>query len=347
MANGLTNKQRAALKRCSGASRAALLRSFQQTTVGNKQGAGAITRRPMGSSPGRTLSCWDAFHPSHLALPRPVAPYTVIRTTQIWSQVDVDKRRFNFFGPTTYQQSSAHYENKWCSQYALGANSPLSGLVSAAVRTESFGSMNVASAGWTGASIVPAAFSIQILNPEALQTTSGMVYVGRLKNRLNFQDIDQSHSWQDLADSCVSYCNPRLCAAGKLALRGVQVDAIPNNMNELADFTDLATITAASTTGSAVQTRFSGFNPIFVYNPDGINLQILVTCEWRVRFTPYNPAHAACVPHQISTDGTWANLMTKAESLGNGVVDIADKVAALGAFAERAIGPAQRLLALA
>lgn len=179
--------------------------------------------------------------------------------------------------------------------------------------------------------MVPAAFSIQIMNSEALQASQGMVYIGRAKNKVNLGAGDLTQSFTDVASNLVSYSNPRLCSAGKLALRGVQVDAVPNNMSELAKFTSVyQTSTVNLTLSGSDGFHQEGFNPIFVYNPNNVELQILVCCEWRVRFDPSNPAYAASRMHAPSSDKTWADTMRQAVAFGNGVVDIVETVARTG-----------------
>lgn len=316
--------------------------------TGIKQGTGAAVTVPFGNGPkksgrrrargtprrtGGTLKCWDAFHPCHLPLPRAVAPYTVIRTTSIFSSTESDPRRLTLFGPIDSSAADSNGES-WTNGYAIGASgvlsnpmnhsAPLGGTV-----LSSFASMSGGS--WAAASLTPAAFSIQIMNPSPLQETHGNVYIGRCLNKVCVSRRDLTMPWQDLADELVSYSNPRICSAAKLALRGVQVDAVPSNMNRLSDFTTLRTVNGGTFTLTAnYPHRHDGFNPIFVYNPDAVPIQILVCCEWRVRFDPSNPAYAACTPHPPSSDKTWWNTMQETIALGSGAMDIATKAAALG-----------------
>lgn len=323
-------------------------------TVGVKQGAGATVPVAFGPPPppgcgkkqgqrsrkrrnrsgkqqsrgGANLSHWDAFAPQHLALPRAVAPYTVIRTTAIWSPDTDDERRFALFGPSLDVSIDA---GQWTAAYCVGANKPLTELQSApaGVRWYSFESMLTGS--WQAASVVPSAFSIQVLNPEALQTTSGMVYIGRCKNKVHMSVGNNNATFKTLAEDLVSYSNPRMCSAGKLGLRGVQVDGVPNNMSELAKFTSLRQYGGGDyTLGPANGLHQDGFNPIFIYNPGAVKLQVLVCCEWRVRFDPSNPAYAACRMHKPSTDSSWSNNLEKAVAAGSGVMDIVEKVARVG-----------------
>lgn len=187
-------------------------------------------------------------------------------------------------------------------------------------------------ASWQAAGLTPAAFSVQVMNPEALQTSTGMVYIGRVKNQFSLANQNLSSTVGALSQNLVSYCNPRICSAGKLALRGVQVDAVPSDMQALANFSPLATTTDGDFTAAATSdVDFAGFNPIFVFNPQGVELNALVTVEWRVRFDVSNPAHSACTYRPPSSERTWAQTMQQAVQLGNGVIDIVQAVSRLGA----------------
>jgi len=184
---------------------------------------------------------------------------------------------------------------------------------------------------WKAASVVPAAFSIQVMNTDPVSSASGMLYIGRCKNKVHLAESDLTRTWADLADDLVAYSNPRMCSAGKLALRGVQVDAVPNNMSELAKFTTRNEIAETNFTLSPTRADHQeGFNPIFVYNPDGANIQVLVCCEWRVRFDPSNPAYAGCRMHKPSSDAAWADTIERAVQLGSGAADIVEVVARAG-----------------
>jgi hypothetical protein len=289
---------------------------------GSKKGRGGGRQR------GFNHACWNAFAEPHLALPRAVAPYTIIRTTAIWNPATADQRRFALFGPSVNVGADA---GQWTNLYCIGTNAPLSSTRGATNASYQYGFGSMSSASWEAASVTPAAFSIQVLNKEALQNSTGMIYIGRCKNKVHIAEGDNSASYQDLADDLVSYSNPRMCSAGKLALRGVHVDAVPNNMSELAKFTTVnQSDSKAITISDTNSLHQEGFNPIFVYNPDAVELQVLVCCEWRVRFDPSNPAYAACRMHKPSSDATWASHMEQAVAMGNGVADIVEVVARTG-----------------
>jgi hypothetical protein len=182
--------------------------------------------------------------------------------------------------------------------------------------------------------VTPSACSVQIMNGNALQTTSGMLYIGKMKVQPQYADADDV-TGAEIANNFVSYMAPRLCAAAKLALRGVHVDSHPLNMQRLADFTQIYNMTTGSTgipttAAWSVGLTPSGFSPIVIYNPDGVELNLLVCHEYRTRFDLGNPACASHKYHPPASENTWASLMKRATDLGSGAMDIADVVAKSG-----------------
>jgi hypothetical protein len=203
-------------------------------------------------------------------------------------------------------------------------------------------SLGVDVAGWENVSLVPSAFTIQVMYPEPVGTAGGMVRIGRLKTLPNL--TGNTRTWDAFAEQFTSYSAPRLCSGGKLALRGVQVSAVPYDMNALSDFTPLDTLSDSSFTwsgsGSLLGTLHAdGFAPIVIVQ-DGTSgdLRVLVTCEWRVRFDPSNPAMAAHVSYKPGSQSLWTQAISDAEAAGNGVLDIAEAVAEAGEMAGRAAG---------
>lgn len=305
----------------------AALRGIKQgvgRTVAQAFGA-VVARRRRGRGRGRKgmsgfHPCMhDAFHQCHLPLPRPTGPYTVIRTTQLITS----DYKLLLLGPT-YDGP----KGRWTNAAAYGyVDSAKAGSATNNLYVFPFASM--AGATWNGAQVTPAAYSVQLMNPQALQTTSGIVYAGRLRTSYKISE-NVGTTGDAIANQFISYNNPRLLAAAKLAFRGVQIDAVPFNMSDLADFTVRDVESATTFTGSSTMNDNTGFAPIFVYNPQAIQLQYLVCCEWRVRFDPSNPAQASHVQHTNAPESIWMRCLHGAEALGNGVVDIADRVAETG-----------------
>jgi hypothetical protein len=177
----------------------------------------------------------DAFDTNHVPLPRAVGDYTVVRTTEIFSS----NSQFNLFGPMMAKDAVGNQAwsnicavSSGAGNWAGRADHPI-GQDSATIK-RTFESMGPGHREWNHVKVTPAAYTVKIMNPEALQTTSGMVYIGRAKQMLN--PGGDARTYEQLAQQLVSYSTPELCAAGRLAMRGVKVDAVPYDINALSDF---------------------------------------------------------------------------------------------------------------
>lgn len=337
----LTAKQQKALSWAKGAQRKKMAQSFEAQnqlrnsngggratrTRGDRvlaQGVGSVPRNAFGSRRGNSLSCWDAKLPHHLALPRAVGPYLTIRTTRRLASTD----DCFVFGAMRETNNGAD-QGWWSDTCAWSSVNSTVGITSAGNSKRWYMPLSGAADGMT---LVPSAVSVQVLNPNALQTTSGIIYAGVMNTQCRL--LGRTETWEEYWDRFVEFQNPRLLSAAKLALRGVQINSFPLSMSQISEFTQLDyTGTDATMTMSGVPETV-GWAPIMVYNPQGVNLEYLVTTEWRVRFDLANPASAGHVHHPIASDGTWNKLMTQASSLGNGVRDIADVIASVGQAAE-------------
>jgi len=312
-----------------------------QKKNGNGNGNGNGARRPKigGLQRRRYLrNCFNALSPCHLALSRPVGPYTVCKTTQMFTNQSAEAVIFGRMRSSS-ESTSSFWGDPWtsvcgvrCHQSPGGGAVPIAGPGGAVF----FQDLSVRDGGYSYADLVPSAFTVQILNPNALQTTSGIVFIGRAHTNLNMNG--DLATWDTRLGELVSYNAPRMCSAAKLGLRGVQVSAVPLDMAALASFTrrdfpvSTATEAGFNWDGVDVDSRihFDGFGPIFIYNPNGVALDYLVTTEWRVRFSPQNPAQAGHSLHQCSPESDWQTAINDAYAMGNGAEDIVEKTAELG-----------------
>ncbi len=293
-------------------------------------GVGKAVTKAFGNT-GFSVRGWDAFHPSHLPLPRPVAPYTVVRTTVLVKNANL----VNIFGTSQFDLSNAGATtaaSKWTPVIGFSSvnpGNPISGAGNAQI-------YKTPDPGFLGGNVtcVPSAMSVQCMNPEALQTASGIIAGAVSNTQLNFRDTVTT--WQSFADNFVSFQRPRLMAASKLALRGVQGDSYPMNMNKVSEFAGLAPnylndqiITWNDNSGL----NMTGWAPIVFINQSGKDLNYLVTVEWRVRFDMFNPAVSSHTSHGHTSDATWESMIQRHVSLGHGMMDIAERVANFGAAA--------------
>lgn len=195
------------------------------------------------------------------------------------------------------------------------------------------------------ATLVPSAISVQIMCPTALQSASGIIYAGVMNTQAAI--AGRTDTWTAYMDKFVQFQNPRLLAASKLALRGVQINSYPLNMTEVSKFSPLVKSSDVTYTYNSAQSEPVGWAPIAIYNPDGARLELLITVEYRVRFDLDHPASASHTHHPVASDATWDKMVRGAVTLGNGVMDIADTVANTGMAVGRAMAVGKRLQAAA
>lgn len=305
---------------------------------GIKQGVGMVVKKPFGSGksrPGKFAirnknlsrkAALCALNNLHLPLPRAVGAYTVAKTTTI---ID-SSRSVMLFGPIKGNRVN-HPETSWFDVVAVGSARP-GDPINATNNAGFWIDTALSSSGFASCRLVPAAITVQVMCPKNLQSADGITYIGRCKQVLEL--MGDTRSWSTLAEELVSFSAPRLCSAGKLALRGVKVDAIPYNMSQLADFCPRAIVSRdpfdKTWDEGSFDGQFEGFAPIFCYNKNNVDLQYLVTVEWRVRFDPSNPAYAGHTYHPIASDSCWNDTIRGLEAEGHGVVDMAEGVVDFG-----------------
>ena len=315
------SKKRAAPKRRANGRRSKVVAATNALTPGT--GATAIV--PFGSAGSRgQLACLDATHPSHMPLPRTVGPYCVTRTTaRIQSSA-----RVIVFGSTNYKNSAAaNTQGTWSNVIAI-ADVNAAAAIDATNNATLFTVPDPAGASGT---CVPSAITVQVMNPNPLQTTNGICYMGVSKTQLPLKGVPKT--WDALADELISYMAPRLVAAPKLALNGIKINSYPMNMSSLANFDLLTPTISGSTTtlGAAANVPdFEGFAPIYVVNSGGVELEYLVTVEWRTRFDITTPAASAHRHYTATPDRVFDGVLRAASSLGHGAMDIADTVSRIG-----------------
>jgi hypothetical protein len=321
----------------------------------------AINPRRRAINPG----FFDAFHPAHLPLPRPVAPYMVMRTTALVESYS----RFNQFMPFRMSISGAvgNIDPCWSACVHIGSNRATfsvgdtgNAIINFAPRPFAEGEGPIQG----GGTCTPSAFSVQLVNSNALQGADGVMLAAVSPTQMNLGG--DLRSWKQLEKYAISYYKPRLLAGAKLALRGVQMDSYPLSMTQVSEFTSMADgynglnppasgptseVTWRGPTaeiGTPEETLTAvGWAPIVAINtniPEDLyskdlaagenkekyKLTFLVTTEWRVRFDLGNPAVAGQVDHPLASDECWKRHIDYAISKGHGVLDIVERAATMG-----------------
>lgn len=333
-----TKKQQAALSKARGPrAREALRTSFlrQQKKPPKSSKPENLSSAAFKSRPGRSLHAprakgvgrkvWDAEHNAHMPLPRSTGPYAVTRVT---TRFTVD-RNVNIFGTFRRRDSATGALGEWSSIFCA-SDVTASSAVNAASNAK-FHGHNMAGYGYE-TTVAPSAFSLQICNPAALQTTTGMTYVGVCSSQLGISNSPDT--WNQWADRFVSTMRPRAMSASSIAVRGKKVCSYPLSLESLCDFTELSNTPGSSTTtwGDTI-VECSGFAPIVLYNPGGAALEVLVTTEWRTRFSISHPASSSHKVWLPTPENLWHASLNAAAALGNGVIDVAEGVEGAAAAA--------------
>lgn len=312
--------------------------------LGIKQGAAATPKQPFGGgrkkkSPqhptsGQIRRYLNATLRDHLPLPRPTGPYTVIRLTNYYN---CDSGMVTFgpeiseLGNGVMGWSSIIGRASVNSAVAVSANNNCIALNMTALRALD----NLTQ-------IVPAALTVQVMNPEAVQTTSGMVWGGMSRTQLPIGSAVEP--WDFFAQNFISLMTPRVMSAAKLAFKGVTGNAYPLNMSELSNFHQLIKSNGADakivttwnrTQGTIPETdgQPTGMTPIVFVNPNRVDLIYQVTVEYRVRFALSNPASAGHIQHKAGSTALWDAAVAAAGAVGHGLMDIGEQVAADGLYA--------------
>lgn len=182
----------------------------------------------------------------------------------------------------------------------------------------------------------PSAISVQIMGNKSLNAAEGQLAAGVVPANMDLRA--SSRKWSDISGEFISYFRPRLLSGAKLALRGVQMNSHPLNMSDCSDFRNMFYSQNSSEGHPWVITNIAteGWAPMFIANPDESDVTLLVTVEWRVRFSIGHPAVSSHTHHGVSSDRTWDDHVRAAVKVLPGVIDIVESVAQRGIAAAHA-----------
>lgn len=171
---------------------------------------------------------------------------------------------------------------------------------------------------------VPAAFSVKVVGNGSLLNATGVTYIGRMKTTYSGPDPADGRSAQDLADALWSYAPLKGLSNAELIQHAKQVNAIPTNVVDLSNFTQILDDGDGTTAWDGSKTAMSGFAPIVIYNPTKASLMVEVCTEWRIRLDPFNPLHSSGIHHTPTHPGVWHAITDAAEKAGHGVEDVVE-----------------------
>jgi len=179
--------------------------------------------------------------------------------------------------------------------------------------------------------LVPAAMTVQVMNPASLQSADGVFAMARVNQQLSLGGSPAGLTYREMAARVISFYSPRMLTGGKLAIRGVKCSAYPLDMNEYATFAPVNPLSGDFTWDSTA-IRPAALSPI-VFCQENVapkQLEFMITIEWRVRFDPGNPATASHTFHESLSDEAWNGLIKSVSNAGSGVEELSEDVATLG-----------------
>jgi len=270
MPNHRTGKKGAAKKNFR-----AVQKKIQKNRTGKSQfkaitpATGRTVSKPFGAGSSKQTAsgaqhCWNALHPSHLALPRPVGPYTVIRLTTTFSTPDplviIGSFRHNSGDMTRPDETGAaarmYSENHWSQVTALSCpkediNKPIGGFDAANPSAAAFAahwhfySQAGLAALKNNCQIAPAAITVQVMNQNALQTTKGLCYACVTPLEANYSTHGGGQSGYDIGQNMIAFMKPRLLTLPKLSMAGVCAHSHPLDMNDISEFREIGDTTCS------------------------------------------------------------------------------------------------------
>lgn len=299
------------------------------------QGTGKAVSRAFGhvklpKQLGLPGGAWDAFNSCHAPLPRSVGPYTVVRTSRLFESND----KINIFGTFQIQQSGANSGPYWSNVISAQSQTSVGPIHTGPSTKFSITNMPGGNAAATDSSTFtccPAAISVQVVGSETITNAQGQLAAAVCPARLDL--CDDARTWTEVENEFVAFFRPRLMSAGKLVLRGVQMDSHPLSMADCSAFLPMKgyamDIDPQAWSGAAAP-HPKGWAPIVIFNPARTMLSFIVSVEWRVRFDMSHPAVASHTHHGVSTDAAWDKHIQRASAVLPGVFDIVEKVANTG-----------------
>jgi len=238
---------------------------------------------PKRSGAIQKMGHFDARRDGVFGLLRPVGPYTVIRTVTVMST----NSKFSLFCPFIRNDGGVGTD-KWfdiCSIQAVNSANAINGVLNTAyLPIPGLDSLSA-----TATEIVPAALSVRIANGNALNTTSGMIYLGRSTGNLGYGGSTQT--WDALANNLVTTSKTLSVPAARLVLTPHIAHSYPLNFNEFTEWNEpiVSSVEFNPFTWSDERIKPAALAPLWVYNPSAVQLDYTVTMQWRVRLDVSNP----------------------------------------------------------
>jgi len=327
---------------------------------GRKQQQQPMRTRPIGRRSGTAKGrgranhayelsrrVFNAFHPQHLPLSTPMGPHMMVTTRTSFTTDNY----LTLVGAMT-REATPDFTNtrEWTNKVAMSTGGSGITPVGATVYGADFNQLTVPAPtmDMDDFNVVPAAVSFQVSGTDSLTNASGVVYIGRTKNILSSPANDGTTIY-GLGKGLISFSNPKTMSVAALTMRPQQVNCLPGNHADMADFEQMEKyddVTAPwqdDTGGPVAEGRrglqFAGFKPGYILNPNNRPLLVTVAVQWRVRLSPMNPMHSSLTHYPPTPAPVWHAITSAAEHVAHGVEDVA-AAGAVGAAGYLASGGA-------
>lgn len=270
----------------------------KKTHLAKSKGASTVRRTAGGIGNGKrsvgknqkgaaTQLALNAFQKTHMALPRAVAPYSVVRTIVNYGVTTSNRDKLIIIQPMMDTSGDVHgFTNciGWVTDVE-DAGGPIP------TATSPIG-INLPAVGNTGVECVPAAITMRITCPSPLINATGQLFLGRWNVP---GDRTAYNHYADMVSGFEAYAKPEPYTAAMMATRVREVSCVPRDFNDFCEFHPYTNATFSSSLrpwGGMTPIVFSmkAAVPATVYN-----LQICV--EWRYRFKMDDPAASTHVFH--------------------------------------------------
>lgn len=293
--------------------------------------------RPRNRGLGLSLS---AYSSRTLGLIQPTAPYTIITMTKVISS----DARVIVFGTFAIETSLG---TNWVPIASI-CDVSHSSAINATGNTHLYKFTNFD--GLARASeYVPAAISVKVTNPNALQLTSGTVQLTRVQGNTSYGG--STLPWDQAAEALLANCKPLIVSASELAMKPLYGHGLPNDFTEVARFDQMALSTDTTFnlpfTWSTQSLHPAAFTPLLVYNqvtssgsttPSSLTYE--VTIKWRVRVAPDNPFSSTHTYQPVSSPSLWQSVVARHSAITSGFEESALGAAGILALRARRAAPA-------
>jgi hypothetical protein len=305
-------------------------RPMRTRPIGRRKGA-ARGRGKANYAYELSKRVFNAFHPQHLPLSTPMGPHMMVTTRTSFTTDNyltlIGTMTQKAYPPWSNGVEGIASKREWVNKVAMSTGGSGITPIGQTVYDADYNQLTIPAPtmDMDDFNLVPAAVSFQVSGTDSLTNASGVVYIGRTKNILATPANDGTTVY-GLGKGLISFSNPKIMSVAALTMRPQQVNCLPGNHADLADFEQMEKYDDATGQWNDTNvpgTEFAGFKPGYILNPNNRPLLITVAVQWRLRLSPMNPMHSSLTHYPPTPAPIWHAITSAAEHVANGVEDVA------------------------